>query len=617
MLAPSAVTTPAKRPPSNTPSTTSASAITCPPQASIAVERAARSSPGSTAASPGARTPAATGRGEARLQVAAAAGGQPFDPQLQRLHQLEASLQLDRLVAVERNVHGAAGLVAGVEPAVVGEVRREGLPLACRGDHERGSTPPRPSSPRPPERASRRPRLTRRLLVCLARAPGRAAHAWPPSTRTPALSPRLPPRPRRARVAGRLASAGAGARPRGRVVFWAFGSRRARFALSKRLRSIGEGGFRATIPAPALPGSGSDGRRPGRRPLSPSSRAPVEDHGTRRVRGRETASVDPRMEAAVRALEAGWATRDFDLFRKHAAPDIVLDWSESVSPNRGVYRGIDEARKLFGAMLEAFSITTWEALSMTSIGHRLAIEGRFAIRGGSSGVETAAVGGQLWNFEEGRVKSVKVFQSGAEAVRAMRIARLEEAPSLLRLRGASRWDGRWSAARRGASRRRRHHPDAREGPRPGRASSSSSPVRSGAPPTSTARCSSSTTAPIWSSACSADGAHVGQDDPSVAEARRLAGADALIGLRPTPGADRSGLRRRRRGPARPDQRRAGVETAHQAGTASHRPGLVELAAGRISVPWFAIGGIDRDHRAGDGGRRGKARRRRAGDPRRG
>src|ERR671932_2639900 len=30
-------------------------------------------------------------------------------------------------------------------------------------------------------------------------------------------------------------------------------------------------GFRATIPAPALPGSGSDGRRPGRRPLSPSS----------------------------------------------------------------------------------------------------------------------------------------------------------------------------------------------------------------------------------------------------------------------------------------------------------------------------------------------------------
>ena len=30
--------------------------------------------------------------------------------------------------------------------------------------------------------------------------------------------------------------------------------------------------FRATIPAPALPGSGSDGRRPGCRPLSPSSR---------------------------------------------------------------------------------------------------------------------------------------------------------------------------------------------------------------------------------------------------------------------------------------------------------------------------------------------------------
>ena len=132
------------------------------------------------------------------------------------------------------------------------------------------------------------------------------------------------------------------------------------------------------------------------------------------------------MEAAVRALEAGWATRDFDLLRKHAAPDIVLDWSESVSPNRGVYRGLDEARSCSARCSRPFRSRPGRHehdLYRPPAGNR----GPVWDPRGSSGVETAAVGGQLWSFEEGRVTSAKVFQSGAEAVRAMRIARLEEA----------------------------------------------------------------------------------------------------------------------------------------------------------------------------------------------
>jgi thiamine-phosphate pyrophosphorylase len=300
------------------------------------------------------------------------------------------------------------------------------------------------------------------------------------------------------------------------------------------------------------------------------------------------------MEAAVRTLEAGWATRDFDLFRKHAAPDIVLDWSESVSPNRGVYRGIDEARKLFGAMLEAFSITTWEALSMTSIGHRLAIEGRFAIRGGSSGVETAAVGGQLWNFEEGRVKSVKVFQSGAEAVRAMRIARLEEARLYFvceALPGGMDAGQLLAAALRGGADIIQMREKARSTDK--RLVELAGPFRRAADEHGALFIINDR--PDLVAACGADGAHVGQDDRSVNEARRLAGADALIGLSTH---SRAQIEAACDGDAwdRPDQISVGpvFKTPTKQGRRATGLGLVELAAGRLSVPWFAIGGIDRD-----------------------
>ncbi len=300
------------------------------------------------------------------------------------------------------------------------------------------------------------------------------------------------------------------------------------------------------------------------------------------------------MEAAVRALEATWATRDFDRLRKHAAPDIVLDWSESVSPNRGVYRGLDEARRLFGGMLEAFSVTTWEASSMTAIGNRLAVEGRFGIRGDSSGVETTAVGGQLWSFEDGRVTSIKIFQSRAEAVRAMRIARLEEARLYFVCEAlpGGRDPGPLLASALGGGvdmiqmREKDQSTDERLVELAG-------PFRRAAEEHGALFMINDR--PDLVSACSADGAHVGQDDPSVEEARRLAGDDALIGLSTHSRAQIEAacadeLARR------PDQISVGpvFKTPTKQGRRATGLGLVELAAERLSVPWFAIGGIDSD-----------------------
>jgi thiamine-phosphate pyrophosphorylase len=90
------------------------------------------------------------------------------------------------------------------------------------------------------------------------------------------------------------------------------------------------------------------------------------------------------------------------------------------------------------------------------------------------------------------------------------------------------------------------------------------------------------------SAAGADGVHVGQDDVSVADARRIVGPDRLLGL----------------STHTPEQVDAaagapvdyiGVGPVHETATKPGRPAvglaLVRYAAQHASVPFFAIGGI--------------------------
>ena len=95
--------------------------------------------------------------------------------------------------------------------------------------------------------------------------------------------------------------------------------------------------------------------------------------------------------------------------------------------------------------------------------------------------------------------------------------------------------------------------------------------------------------PDLARAAGADGVHVGQDDASPAEARRLAGADALVGLSTHSDAQVDAAQR------------AGVDyfcvgPVHATPTKAGRPavGLAPLrrAAAGARLPWFAIGGLN-------------------------
>jgi thiamine-phosphate pyrophosphorylase len=93
--------------------------------------------------------------------------------------------------------------------------------------------------------------------------------------------------------------------------------------------------------------------------------------------------------------------------------------------------------------------------------------------------------------------------------------------------------------------------------------------------------------------CGADGAHVGQEDMTVAEARAAAGPEALIGLS-THSAEQVDAACSADGADRPDQISVGPvwETPTKEGRPATGLELVERAARTATIPWFAIGGID-------------------------
>jgi thiamine-phosphate pyrophosphorylase len=93
--------------------------------------------------------------------------------------------------------------------------------------------------------------------------------------------------------------------------------------------------------------------------------------------------------------------------------------------------------------------------------------------------------------------------------------------------------------------------------------------------------------------CGADGVHVGQSDASVAEARGLAGPDALIGLS-SHAPDQLAAAEATSGDARPDYVSVGPVWATPTKPGRPAVGLeyVRHAASTATLPWFAIGGID-------------------------
>jgi thiamine-phosphate pyrophosphorylase len=95
--------------------------------------------------------------------------------------------------------------------------------------------------------------------------------------------------------------------------------------------------------------------------------------------------------------------------------------------------------------------------------------------------------------------------------------------------------------------------------------------------------------PDLAAACGADGVHVGQDDMPVARARAVVGPDVMVGL------STHSMQQAQRG-SKSGADYIAVGPVHATPTKKGRPAIgvepVKYAAAHVTVPWFAIGGID-------------------------
>ncbi len=305
-------------------------------------------------------------------------------------------------------------------------------------------------------------------------------------------------------------------------------------------------------------------------------------------------AMDETIEAALRAAEAMYRNRDWEVVRPHVTPDLVVDWSRSIGPLRGVYRGVDEARQMFGGWSEAFSEMSRTTLASRRFGRRVLVQARIEARGAGSGVAASAGadGAELWTLDDGLVARIELFQSLDEAYRFARRALIEESHLYFvceaRPRGQDPGELLDAALRGGAEIVQLRDKELGD----------DELMVAAAPFGRVAREHGAlfilNDRPELVAACEADGVHVGQDDEPVAEARRLAGPGAVVGLSTHSPAEVDAAVEAR-GERRPDQISVGPvwETPTKAGRAATGLDLVRHAAGRSQVPWFAIGGIDR------------------------
>jgi ketosteroid isomerase-like protein len=97
--------------------------------------------------------------------------------------------------------------------------------------------------------------------------------------------------------------------------------------------------------------------------------------------------------------------------------DVVIDFSRSISPYRGVYTGRDEVRRFWTGWLGTWERVTWEAEQLTEVSPgRVVLVNHLTAR--ASGIEVDGRGGHLWEVENGKVRRMTLFQDVEEARRA-------------------------------------------------------------------------------------------------------------------------------------------------------------------------------------------------------
>jgi ketosteroid isomerase-like protein len=126
---------------------------------------------------------------------------------------------------------------------------------------------------------------------------------------------------------------------------------------------------------------------------------------------------EENIEALRRAYDA-FNCRDLAASAALMHPDFALDFSNSMGPERGVYRGVDGIRRLFELYWDAFESITIELEEVIGTGDVVVAMVHARGRGRGSGVEIDARGPHVWSFLDGRIVGFTLFQRLDQALEA-------------------------------------------------------------------------------------------------------------------------------------------------------------------------------------------------------
>ena len=124
--------------------------------------------------------------------------------------------------------------------------------------------------------------------------------------------------------------------------------------------------------------------------------------------------------ALVRRFEKSWARQDLDGALECVHDELEFDWSDSMGPFVGTYRGHDGLTRFWTDMLEAWERFSPEMVEVIECGpERLITLDVVRARGKGSGIDMEARGAMLWTVREGKIVGAKMFQTKAEALEAV------------------------------------------------------------------------------------------------------------------------------------------------------------------------------------------------------
>jgi ketosteroid isomerase-like protein len=129
-------------------------------------------------------------------------------------------------------------------------------------------------------------------------------------------------------------------------------------------------------------------------------------------------SDEEKLELVRTAIDA-FNRRDTEAMVALGVENFEYDWSRSMGPNAGVYRGVDGFFEFIDEQWDTFEEVRLEAREMVVSGEHVVVTAVTHGRG-REGIEVTARSAQLFTFENDRMVRLTLYQDTAEALAAAR-----------------------------------------------------------------------------------------------------------------------------------------------------------------------------------------------------